>query len=515
MGNRVAALIRAGSDQLLDRFVARLLETIPQYSRVAGPELRVSVARLLEDLLTLVERTDNRPISERLAEVAAVRAEQGFAPGDLLKATLAAFPVIREHVRSVGPRNDPQFAADYSELEQLLNEVAVASADHLVELGQQRLQAKNAELNCLNQRLAAHEKLLSRELSEVVRALQSANEFNSRVINSLSSGVLVIDAKTRRLTLFSRRAEEILGILAEKALGMDVAEALTCLERAEAERLIAAVRRSGKLPLTKMSVRGLGGRRAAFYVRAERVYDPEGEPEGTVVVFDDVTERELLIDSFSRYVSRDVLQRLLARGEIKLEGERRTCSILFADVRGFSGIAEKLAPEQLHELINAYFRVMIEAVSAHGGFVDKFVGDKVMALFAGSEDPRVDAESALGAALELQERSAALNAERTARGMVPIAIGVGINTGEVVLGNVGSEERMNFTAIGDAVNVADRLQSLAAPGETLIGETTARLVEPSFTLVARGPTPIKGRTRVEEVFAVEAVAQAVAGQPGE
>lgn len=508
MKSRIVELIRGGREQLIDRFAMRLLETIPQYSRLDGPSLRASIDGFLERLLELAEGDDKRPMEERIAEVSRSRTEQGFSPSDFLHATLLAQPVLREYVRACGPRDDPSFAHEYARIEALLNAVAISAANIFAETVTVQLQSKNDELNRLNQRLLVQERLLSREVVEATRALQSANEFNSRVISSLSAGVLVVDAQTRKITLFSGRAEEILGVGAEKVLGRDAAEAIGGLERAEAERLIATVRQFGRLPLTKMSLATPGGRQRAVYVRAERLFDPEGQPEATVVIFDDVTERELLIDSFSRYVSRDVLQRLLARGEIKLEGEKRTCSILFADVRGFSGIAEKLRPEQLHELINAYFRVMIAAVSAHGGFIDKFVGDKVMALFASSQDPSRDADAALRASVAIQDRIAALNHERAERGLVPISVGIGVNTGEVVLGNVGSEERMNFTAIGDAVNIADRLQAIAAGGEVLLGEETARLVEPHFRLVARGPTPIRGRTRKVEVFAVEPRAQA-------
>jgi PAS domain S-box-containing protein len=508
MENRIVALIRSGREQLVDRFAMRLLETIPQYSRLGGPSLRASIDAFLERLLELTVSDDKRPMEERIAEISRSRTDQGFSPSDFLHATLLAQPVLRDHVRTAGPRDDPDFAREFARIEALLNAVAISAANIFAETVTAQLQSKNDELNRLNQRLLVQEKLLSHEVVGATRALQSANEFNSRVISSLSAGVLVVDAKTRKITLFSGRAEEILGFGAEKALGLDVADAMGCLERAEAERLIATVRQFGKLPLTKMSLATPGGRHRAVYVRAERLFDPEGRPEATVVIFDDVTERELLIDSFSRYVSRDVLQRLLARGELKLEGEKRTCSILFADVRGFSGIAEELRPEQLHELINAYFRVMIAAVSAHGGFIDKFVGDKVMALFASSQDASRDADAALRASLAIQDRIGTLNHERGERGLVPIVVGIGVNTGEVVLGNVGSEERMNFTAIGDAVNIADRLQAIAAGGEVLLGEETARLVEPRFRLVARGPTPIRGRIRKVEVFAIEPHAQA-------
>jgi adenylate cyclase len=249
-----------------------------------------------------------------------------------------------------------------------------------------------------------------------------------------------------------------------------------------------------------MKVGTPNGQERWLFVSARRLMGDHGESEGTVIVFDDVTERELLLDSFSRYVSRDVVHRLLARGHIELTGERRRISVLFADIRGFTGIAERSDPEALHTMLNRYFRVMIEAVADAGGFVDKFVGDKVMALFGHNTSPELGARQAVQAALRIQDQLACLDPEEGA----PIAVGIGINTGDVVLGNVGSERRMEFTAIGDAVNVADRLQSLARRGEVLVGPQTAAIVadDPLVTLLPRGDHQLKGRAEPVPVHEV-------------
>jgi adenylate cyclase len=221
------------------------------------------------------------------------------------------------------------------------------------------------------------------------------------------------------------------------------------------------------------------------------------------VVVDDVTERELLIDSFSRYVSRDLVHRLLARAEpLGLEGEKRICTVLFCDIRGFTGIAEQLPPEALHRLLNDYLHAMVESIVEHGGFIDKFVGDKVMALFTGPRSDADSAFSAIEAARTINVRIAAQNASRVAGGDSAIEVGIGINTGPVVVGNVGDEARMDFTAIGDTVNVADRLQSVAKGGEILVGGMTASLVKDRVPLEDRGAQPVKGRTAAVPMHAV-------------
>ncbi|HVO32104.1 MAG TPA: adenylate/guanylate cyclase domain-containing protein, partial [bacterium] len=253
----------------------------------------------------------------------------------------------------------------------------------------------------------------------------------------------------------------------------------------DAEPLVVTFRSLSYLPLTKLRLELPGNRKKTVYVRARRMFDSAGEPMGSVIIIDDVSDKELLLDSFSRYVSRDLLQRLLARNApLGLEGERRVATVLFADIRGFTGLAEKLAPEQLHSILNEYFHVMIEAIAGYGGFIDKFVGDMVMALFV-EGSPADCAVNALKAARRIKKTMGTIGTR--------IDVGIGINTGEVLLGNIGTEERMDFTAIGDAVNVANRLEALARSGVVLVGDPTRELVGDKFDFRDRGDQDIRGR----------------------
>jgi adenylate cyclase len=178
------------------------------------------------------------------------------------------------------------------------------------------------------------------------------------------------------------------------------------------------------------------------------------------------------------------------------------CTVLFADVRGFTGIAEQLPPEGVHRLLNAFLHVMVASIVDHGGFIDKFVGDKVMALFTG-RDHQAAAVAAVTAGRAIQDGVALLNAERKSQRELTIQVGIGVNTGSVMVGNVGDAQRMDFTAVGDAVNVTDRIQGLAAGGELLVGAETAAQLGQSFTLVDLGTQAVKGRVAPVHVFRVE------------
>ena len=496
-------LLRAHQTTYVDRLVIRLAASVPGYARLEGPELRESVAGFTNDLIHAVETGDAGRLTQRLIENSQARVSQGFSLAEYMRALFLAPPVCRELLREIGPKNDPTAAKAFGQLEEKLHEITALAADIYTETAARQLRAKNQELNRLNQALEAREKALQAEGVKVSRALASANEFNSRVIQSLSSGVLVVDHETRKITLYSNRMEGILEVPAEEALGKEGPDAFAKVKGIDHALIVTTVQATGRFPLTKLLITSAQGRKRTVFVRAQRMYGPDGEVEGTVFVVDDVTERELLIDSFSRYVSRDLVTRLLSRSEpLGLEGEKRTCTVLFADIRGFTGIAEHLPPEALHRLLNDYLHVMVESIVEHGGFIDKFVGDKVMALFTG---PRNDAEcafAAIEAARAILVRIAAQNASRLAAGEKAIEVGIGINTGAVVVGNVGDEARMDFTAIGDAVNVADRLQSLAKGSEILVGGMTASLVTGRVAFDDRGSQAVKGRAAPVPVYAV-------------
>ena len=479
----------AAREALLDEVAFDLRSSIPTYLRVDAGELRASLAALLDELIAVVrDGRDRRASDAALAEMSKRRHQQGFTSTDILHASLRIRPVVHRVLTDADP-------ADLAALDAMLQERAVAATNVFVDEVTRRLEAKNQALRRMNDELEAHRAALDQKVAMTTRALSSARTLNAKVIESLASGVVVIEADTYRVLVYSPVAERILERPAEEVLGQPMFDAVAGIDGLDVDTLVEQVLRNGELPLTKRRLVLPGGRVRWVYLSARRLVDDQGAHEGTVVVIDDVSERELLLDSFSRYVSRDVVRRLLARGSVELGGERRQVTVLFADIRGFSGLAERLSPEALHELLNRYFRVMIAAVTDEGGFVDKFVGDKVMAIFGHDATPDHGAGSAVRAARALQRGCAALGDDP------PVRVGVGVNTGEVVLGNVGSELRMEFTAIGDAVNIADRLQSLARGGEILVGPATAAGLD-GVPLRARGPVALRGRQGDVEVFEV-------------
>lgn len=185
-----------------------------------------------------------------------------------------------------------------------------------------------------------------------------------------------------------------------------------------------------------------------------------------------VRRSAVLRENFARYFAAPVAERIAASAEPpRPGGERRTVAVLFADLRGFTRYAAGQTPDEVAATLSEFLSAMVDCVFRHGGTLDKFIGDAVMAQWGAPEPHPDDADRALRAALDMGAALDAINAERLGRGRPPLAMGIGLAHGEVFAGNIGSERRLEFTVIGDAVNQASKLCDVAAPGELLLTET--------------------------------------------
>jgi len=188
--------------------------------------------------------------------------------------------------------------------------------------------------------------------------------------------------------------------------------------------------------------------------------------------------------------------------QLKLGGERKYVTALFSDARGFTSLAEKMSPEDVVRLMNVYLNLQAQVIHQFGGTIDKFVGDEVMAIFEG----RGNEINAVRAAVEIQSYSKELNAARTAAGEKTISIGIGLNSGEVVMGNMGSEDHMDYTVIGDNINIAARMCGIAQPGQVLASKAIADPIGGDATMLDMHPVMVKGKDQpigVAEVVTVK------------
>ncbi|QEJ98242.1 adenylate/guanylate cyclase domain-containing protein [Treponema phagedenis] len=219
-----------------------------------------------------------------------------------------------------------------------------------------------------------------------------------------------------------------------------------------------------------------------------------------------LTERDRLKDSFGRFINKEIAE-LAMRGELALGGETKETTIFFSDIRSFTAISEKLTPAEVVEFLNEYMTLMVECVNLTHGVVDKFIGDAIMAVWGAptsTGSPQKDALNCIRAALRMRAALITFNANRGGDKKPIIRIGCGINSGPVVAGQIGSQKRMEYTVIGDAVNLASRTEALNKPLGTdiLITENTYRLVQGAVLVEEMPPVTVKGKEKPVRMFAV-------------
>lgn len=221
-----------------------------------------------------------------------------------------------------------------------------------------------------------------------------------------------------------------------------------------------------------------------------------------------LAERDRLEDAFQRYVSRQVLEKIRSSGEdLQLLGESRRATVLFSDIRGFTSMNERLTPEQVVSGLNEYFTEMVDVIFRYDGFINKFVGDAIMAVWGAPFDQSQAELHAVQAALDMFAALQALNQRRQNRGEAILQIGIGINTGTVVSGNIGHVERMEYTVIGDAVNVAQRIESQTKVlgKQLLVSDETWQAIKDLVVSEEMPKVVVKGRQQAILLHAVHAM----------
>jgi len=329
------------------------------------------------------------------------------------------------------------------------------------------------------------------------------------IFASMATGVITTDMH-HRITLFNRAAAEIFGIPVNLAVGHPLAKALPVLGQ-ELERTTANIL-SQNHPVLNTEFNSTLPSRGDLYLRltVSPLRDAYLVTKGTTIVFEDLTERhkleaerELIHKTFGRVVAPRVRDRLLAdAGNFQLHGVQRTVTILFADLSGFTSYSEKHDPETVFAVLNSYLSIAAQAILEEEGTLDKFMGDAVLAIWNSPDVQEDHARRAVCAAREIILRSERAHqtfgdADRQ------MQFRIGITTGLAMIGNVGTSELFNYTAIGDAVNLAERLQSHARGGEILMEKATYDLVADHVIASPLDPIMVRGREQSVEVYVLK------------
>ncbi len=355
--------------------------------------------------------------------------------------------------------------------------------------------------------IAIYNARLFQQVSDQLKAITEMKNLMDNVLASIASGVITTDVENK-VTLFNRAAETILGISFNQVEGMPYEQSLLELGASVAD-LILQVKAQDLTQSVEVETELTERGHVNLNLQLSPLKDAQNDTLGVAMVLDDLTEkrqREKTMAHVRRYLPPALVDSLTDIENIQLGGTRRTISILFGDVRGFSTFSEQQGPEMVVDVINRYFTLAADAILLHEGIIDKFMGDAVMALFntpfVEQDDHALRAvRAALAVMYDLEAVRETLDPE------YQLAMGIGIHTGDAVLGNIGSPYRLDFSAIGDAVNLAKRLQEVALPGQILISQVTYELTKEWVEVIPLDPIQVKGRQSLEQVYELVGMAR--------
>jgi adenylate cyclase len=340
------------------------------------------------------------------------------------------------------------------------------------------------------------------QLFERVREMKTYLE---NILQSLSDAVITVDADGT-ITTVNAAARRLLAVEEAQAVGQKAGAFLARVE-SELPQQVERVEETGKAYLQyDFEARNLSGKPLSVNVNIVPLLGNAGEKLGTVVVLEDVTTEKRVKSSLSRFMSKAVADKLLAEeGTPVLGGVRQEVTILFSDIRSYTTLTEGADAHQIVELLNEYFTYMVDVIFSHEGILDKFIGDAIMAVFGSPfSRPDVDPFNAVSAALDMDAALKKYNELRAGQGKKTIDVGIGISSGEVVCGYIGSERRMEYTAIGDGVNLASRLEGATKQyaARVMVSEFTHAKVADRFHFRELDNLQVKGKTRGVRVYEV-------------
>jgi adenylate cyclase len=309
-----------------------------------------------------------------------------------------------------------------------------------------RLKAFSAEIA-----IAIH----NAQLFSDVLALKNYNE---SILKSLSNGVVTLDQHLV-VAKVNEAAQRILGSSVDDMVNRP-AEQVFGNRNVWITRSLEYVERIGTSDYhADVELLMPDGHSNAVNMTTAPLLDLDGKPIGYMLVLEDITREKRVRSTMARYMAKEVVDRLLQSGEDVLKGSSHVATVLFSDIRRFTMLTESMSPQQTVTMLNDYFTEMVEVVFKHNGMLDKYIGDALMAIFGAPVEDVSDAENALAVATDMIRALWKLNERRRAESLEAIDIGIGLATGEVLAGSVGSIKRMEYTVIGDTVNLAARLES--------------------------------------------------------
>ena len=338
------------------------------------------------------------------------------------------------------------------------------------------------------------------ENAKLFKEITKEKQFNESILGSIATGVITLDnlgevdsINSAGLKILKTEKDNVVGNHYMYLFEKDE-ELLELIANSEIENKVGS-----ELGISLNTV----SKDTVINASVSPRLDPEGNKQGSVIALEDISDVSKVKNTFKRYVSKQVVDELLGDdGKLNLGGEQREVTILFTDIRGFTSMSEKMKPERVVTTLNEYFSDMIDIVFKNNGTLDKIIGDELMVLYGAPISGENDTVRAVETAVEMQHKIKELNIDRKKRKEPPILVGAGINKGLVVSGNIGSRDLMDYTVIGDTVNVASRLCAAAGPGEIMVSSSVYGATKKEFSYDKLEPIKVKGKEKKVPVFLI-------------
>lgn len=323
--------------------------------------------------------------------------------------------------------------------------------------------------------------------------VQTMKNYAESMLESMPSGVLTLNADGVIQTC-NAAGLRILGTTGEQLLGRTDTEVFGAANPWVVE-LLRTVADSGEPSLIMDAEVVLEERTSSANLNGMPLTSAKGESLGTLLMIDDISEEKRMKGTMARYMDPAIANELMASGAEVLGGAEGKATVLFSDIRQFTTITEALGAHATVSLLNDYFTLMVDCLQREGGMLDKFIGDAIMAVFGLPLAHDDDEDRALRTGIAMLRALEAFNRDRTDKGLAPIAIGIGLHTDSIVSGNIGSPRRMNYTVIGDGVNLASRLESACKQygAQLLISESTRHRLRGTYRLREVDRVLVKGK----------------------
>ena len=338
------------------------------------------------------------------------------------------------------------------------------------------------------------------ENAQLFEDVLNARNYNESILKSLSNGVITLNVD-RVVIKANEAVQRILGRPEQDLVGRTAVEVFA--DNPWVVESVDKVAQTGEVETAvDAELKLCGDEVASTNMVIVPLIDVSEQPIGFMLVLEDITAEKRIKSTMARYMTKEVADRLIETGEEALGGQSQIATVLFSDIRSFTSISEQLGPRETVSMLNDYFTDMIEVIFSHRGILDKYIGDAIMALFGAPFPSAEDADNAMTVANEMVRVLRHFNDKRRDAGKLSLDIGIGISTGELVAGNIGSPKRMDYTVIGDTVNLAARLEGATKyyGVKVLFSEFTAESLREDTTYREMGRVRVKGQNRPVVVY---------------